>query len=106
MNDPLLGPVFFAMLLLSPFLACGPTPAPVEPVPADPAYAAVAPIVAANCALAGCHAVGGRLPEFDTGAKFKASKAKTELTEGAMPPLPRRIDAGDKSKLLKYLGGN
>lgn len=98
---------FLSGSLLAVVMSCGPAPADVTPPAPAPApdadYAAIEPVLKANCALSGCHAVGNGLPEFDTAAKFKASKAKAELTEGAMPPLPRRISAADKTKLLDYL---
>lgn len=78
----------------------GPPPAPAGP---QPTYAQVAPLVAKNCG--GCHKPGSSLPQLGTEAQLRASKAKTELSEGGMPPPPKTISAGDKAALLSFLGG-
>ncbi len=70
------------------------------PAKADPAWAALKPIVAKNCGT--CHGVT-QLPKFDSGAAFKASKAKGEISSGAMPPNGKLSDS-DKKAMLAYLG--
>lgn len=72
------------------------------PAPSDPAWVQVQPVVARNCG--GCHGVKPGLPVFNSGAAFKASKAKDELTAGTMPPAGHTISADDKAALLAYLG--
>lgn len=84
----------------------GSEPAPAPPKPTgDAQWDAAAKAIAANCA--GCHSPGNAkgLPVFDSGAAFKASKAKAKLTAGLMPPPPKTISDADKALLLAYLGG-
>lgn len=87
------------------FASCGPSnggsqPAPTTPSqPADPAFAAIQPIIQRNCG--DCHN-GRKEPAFPDGATFKASQSKQELQSGSMP-LGRAISAADKAALLGYL---
>lgn len=75
-----------------------------DPAPQpDAAFDAVKPLVAKNCG--GCHNGSTHPLKFDSGAKFKASKAKARLTAGTMPPSPKTISDEDKQALLAYLGG-
>lgn len=73
----------------------------VQTVPADPAWANVSAIIGRDCA--GCHN-GSEEPAFTSGAVFRASPAKDELTSGGMPPPPNTISDEDKQALLSYLG--
>lgn len=90
------------------FYACGasdgtgtnPPAPPAPPSGPAPTFAAVAPIIQANCAK--CHN-GVKVFAF-TEATFKQTKAKDELTSGDMPPPPATISASDKAALLAYLG--
>lgn len=75
-----------------------------DPAPQpDAAFDAVKPVIARNCA--GCHNGSTHPLRFDSGAKFRASKAKAKLTGGLMPPPPKTISDEDKRALLAYLGG-
>lgn len=75
---------------------------PAPPAP-DDGFAAVKPLVDANCGK--CHDGVKQTPKFDTAAAFKGSKAKARLMAATMPPAPATISASDKAKLLAYLGG-
>lgn len=76
-------------------------PAPAPPAPSDPAWAALKPLIDRNCGS--CHNGSNTLPQFVSGAVFKASKAKAKITSGAMPPSGGLSDS-DKKALLAYLG--
>jgi hypothetical protein len=67
----------------------------------DRAWDDVKPLVEAKCG--GCHNGTVHPLRFDTGAKFKASKAKLRISNGTMPPSGGLSDA-DKQRLLTYLG--
>ena|SRR3990167_3268525 len=71
------------------------------PATADQAWLDLKPIVQANCG--GCHNGTTHPLVFDSGAKFKASKAKAKLVAGLMPPPPAVISADAKAKMLTYL---
>ncbi len=69
----------------------------------DTAFEEVRSTVAANCGK--CHNGSTHPLDFSKPGVFKASKAKTRLGNGTMPPAPNTISAGDKAALLAYLGG-
>ncbi len=48
----------------------------------------VQPIMAANCAVAGCHVTGSQFPDFTAKQNIisHASRVKTYTSSGAMPP--------------------
>jgi hypothetical protein len=108
--------IIISVIAITLFVACGQSdPAPITAPVAPPAPAApgapttpvavpswtdVAAIIQANCGK--CHN-GVKEPAFTSGAVFKASTAKAELTSGAMPQPPNVISASDKAALLAYL---
>jgi hypothetical protein len=75
---------------------------PPPPPPADTAWTGeIKPLVERHCG--GCHNGTTHPLKFDTGAKFKGSKARVRISNGTMPPngaLPDDV----KAKLLAYLG--
>ncbi len=53
----------------------------------------IQPIIAANCAISGCHVSGATIPNFSTysGVASRASTIKLRTTNGSMPP-PSQAD--------------
>lgn len=96
-----------AMVVIT--IACGtekhpspPSPAPTSTPPqADADWGALQPLVAANCGK--CHNGTNHPLKFDSGASFKASKAKLKISNGTMPPVGA-LAPDVKAKMLAYLG--
>lgn len=86
------------------FFGCGTSskssPPPPPPPVTDTAFEAVRPLVEQKCGP--CHNGTVHPLKFDTGAKFKASKAKARITADTMPPT-NKLDSDSKQKLLAYL---
>ena len=86
-----------------------PSPTPVgtgSPAPTPPrdAFAEIKPLVDKSCAAAGCHAGAGFV---QSGAAFKASKAKVRIANKSMPPPAspqgRAFSEAERAVLVRYL---
>lgn len=70
------------------------------PTDTDPAFATASAAIQRNCAS--CHNGKNQAP-FDSGARLKASKAKSKILAGQMPPSGVLPEA-DKKAILDYIG--
>jgi len=78
-----------------------PAPAPKASPVRDAAFTAIYPIIRANCTP--CHDGIKHPVKFETPEQFKGSKARARITNGSMPPSPKKMTADSKGKLLEYL---
>lgn len=97
--------ILCALLLVLP-AACGDGGGGYDDAPPqddDPAWLEIKPVVDANCG--GCHNGSTHPLRLDSKQAFRSAKVRTRITNGSMPPAPRKLAEADKAALLAYLEG-